>query len=156
MGSKSQLKDRNIDPSEPPSDNPLYAQLSEQFQPVFADIRERATVTERFLDRNLYRIYIATLWSNVVLSPDDVGILEEDLPELHDLLVDEISDAIGAVESLHEVFQFIASKDGEAAMQEARINQSHKDMLMYFASMILDPDGHNRFIQHIRDQQQTR
>lgn len=113
-------------------------------------------MAERFIDRNLYRIYIATLWSNIVMSPDDVGVLEEDLPDLHDMLVDEISDAIGKIESLHEVYQFIASKEGEVAMGEARLNQSHKDMLLYFASMILDPDGHERFIQYIRDEQQQR
>ncbi|NKC01601.1 MAG: hypothetical protein GKR90_24300 [Pseudomonadales bacterium] len=129
------------------------AAIAEHFEPVFKDIRERATVTERFIDRDLYRVYISTLWSNVVLSPDEVGLDEEDLPELHDIVIAEISDAIGAIDSLHEVFQFISSKDGERAMLEARLTQSHKDLLQYFASMILDPDGHKRYMDYVREKQ---
>ena len=127
--------------------------IAEHFAPVFKDIRERATVTERFIDRDLYRVYISTLWSNVVLSPDEVGLDEEDLPELHDIVIAEISAAIGTVDSLHEIFQFIVSKDGERAMQDARLTQSHKDLLQYFASMILDPDGHKRYMDYVREKQ---
>ena len=127
--------------------------IAEHFAPVFKDIRERATVTERFIDRDLYRVYISTLWSNVVLSPDEVGLDEEDLPELHDIVIAEISDAIGTVDSLHEIFQFIVSKDGERAMQDARLTQSHKDLLQYCASMILDPDGHKRYMDYVREKQ---
>ena len=47
--------------------------LTDSFAPVFADIRERATVADRFLDRDLYRVYVSTLWANVVLSPDEVA-----------------------------------------------------------------------------------
>ena len=129
------------------------AAIAENFAPVFKDIRERATVTDRFLDRDLYRVYVSTLWSNVVLSPDEVGLDEEDLPELHDILLEEINDAIGPTESLHDIFQFISSKDGERAMQEARLTQSHKDLLQYFSSMILDPEGHKRYMDHIRENQ---
>ncbi len=124
--------------------------LEESFKPVFTDIRHRSTVADRFLDRDLYRVYIATLWSNVVLSPEEVGLNEEDLEDLHDVLVAEIQDAIGD-ESLHSVFKFISSKSGEKAMAEARLTQSHKDLLMYFSSMILDPAGHKKFMDNIRD-----
>lgn len=120
---------------------------------MFDDIRNRSTVADTFIDRDLYRVYIATLWSNIVLSPEEVGLEEDDLPDLHDLLLDEIRDAIGATESLHEVFKFISSKDGERAMLEARLTQSHKDLLQYFASMILDPDGHKKFMDHVRDKE---
>lgn len=129
------------------------AAIAENFAPVFKDIRDRSTVTDRFLDRDLYRVYVSTLWSNVVLSPDEVGLDEEDLPELHDILLEEVNDAIGPTESLHDIFKFISSKDGERAMQEARLTQSHKDLLQYFSSMILDPDGHKRYMDHIREQQ---
>ncbi len=115
--------------------------LEDSFNPVFKDIRERSTVADRFIDKDLYRVYIATLWSNVVLSPEEVGLSEDDLEDLHD-------------ESLHTVFKFISSKDGERAMAEARLTQSHKDLLQYFASMILDPSGHKKFMDQIRDKQQ--
>jgi len=127
--------------------------IADSFKPVFTDIRERSTVAESFIDRDLYRVYIATLWSNVVLSPEEVGLDEDDLEDLHDILIAEISDAIGPQESLHELFAFISSKDGERAMGEARLTQSHKDLLQYFASMILDPSGHKKFMDRIRDEQ---
>ncbi|MCR9259083.1 MAG: hypothetical protein NXH95_05145 [Pseudomonadaceae bacterium] len=128
-------------------------QLLEKFQDVFTDIRERSSVVGRFIDRDLYRVYIATLWSNVVLSPDEVGLEEADLELLHDILITEINDAIGPNETLHTLFKFISGKDGERAMGEARLTQSHKDLLTYFASMILDPEGHKKFMQDIRERQ---
>lgn len=127
--------------------------IAESFEPVFADIRERSTVADRFIDRDLYRVYISTLWANVVLSPEEVGLDIDELEDLHDILLAEISDAIGPQESLHDLFKFITSKDGERAMGEARLTQSHKDLLNYFASMILDPDGHQKYMDHIRETQ---
>ena len=45
---------------------------------------------------------------------------------------------------------------GRLRVAEARLTQSHKDLLNYFASMILDPEGHKKYMQHIRDTQQHR
>ena len=106
---------------------------------------------ERFIDRNLYQVYMATLWANVVLSPSEAGIDEEDLEGLHDLVVDELSEVLGKGTDLKTVFEFISSKPGEQAMLEAKLNQTHKDLLQYFSSMILDPEGHERWMSEIRD-----
>ena len=125
--------------------------LKHAFEPVFVDIRERSTVVERFIDRNLFRLYMATLWANVVLSPDEAGIKEDDLPTLHDLVVAELVAVIGVGTDLESVFRFISSKEGEKTMAEAKLNQTHKDLLQYFSSMILDPDGHKRWMEEIRD-----
>ena len=125
--------------------------LKHAFEPVFVDIRERSTVVERFIDRNLFRLYMATLWANVVLSPDEAGIEEDDLPTLHDLVVAELVQVIGVGTDLESVFRFISSKEGEKTMAEAKLNQTHKDLLQYFSSMILDPDGHKRWMEEIRD-----
>ena len=127
--------------------------LRQQFAPLFKDIRKQSTVAERFIDRDVFSIYVATLWANVVLSPEDVGLLEEDLESLHDLLLEEVTDVLGPDTTLQDIFKFVTSKDGERAMAEVRLTQSHKDLLSYFASMILDPDGHKRYMDHIRDQQ---
>ena len=126
-------------------------ELSYAFEPVFADIKERSTGVERFIDRGLYQVYVATLWSNVVLSPGEAGIEEEDLEELHDLVVAEIKAVLGQEEDLTTVFTFISSKAGEQAMVEAKLNQTHKDLLQYFSSMILDPDGHKKWMDEIRE-----
>ena len=125
--------------------------LKHAFEPVFVDIRERSAVVERFIDRNLFRLYMATLWANVVLSPGEAGIEEDDLPTLHDLVVAELVEVIGVGTDLESVFRFISSKEGEKTMAEAKLNQTHKDLLQYFSSMILDPDGHKRWMDEIRD-----
>lgn len=125
--------------------------LKYAFEPVFTDIRERSTVVERFIDRNLYQVYMATLWANVVLSPGEAGIGEDDLEALHDLVVEELAEVLGKSTNLNSVFEFISSKPGEQAMLEAKLNQTHKDLLQYFSSMILDPNGHERWMSEIRD-----
>lgn len=127
-------------------------QLRYAFAPVFADIKERSTVAERFIDRSLYQVYVATLWANVVLSPSEADIEEEDLEDLHDLVVTDIQSVLGDNEDLTTVFAFISSKPGEQAMIEAKLNQTHKDLLQYFSSMILDPDGHKKWMDEIREQ----
>ena len=125
--------------------------LKYAFEPVFTDIRERSTVVERFIDRNLYQVYMATLWANVVLSPGEAGIGEDDLEALHDLVVEELGEVLGKGTDLNAVLEFISSKPGEQAMLEAKLNQTHKDLLQYFSSMILDPAGHERWMSEIRD-----
>ena len=125
--------------------------LKYAFEPAFTDIRERSTVVERFIDRNLYQVYMATLWANVVLSPGEAGIGEDDLEALHDLVVEELGEVLGKGTDLNAVFEFISSKPGEQAMLEAKLNQTHKDLLQYFSSMILDPEGHERWMSEIRD-----
>ena len=125
--------------------------LEYAFEPIFTDIKERSTVAERFIDRNLYQVYVATLWANVVLSPGEAGIEEEDLEDLHDLVVAQIQSVLGSEEDLTTVFTFISSKAGEQAMIEAKLNQTHKDLLQYFSSMILDPDGHKKWMDEIRE-----
>ena len=126
-------------------------ELKYAFDPVFTDIKERSTVAERFIDRSAYQVYVATLWANVVLSPGEAGIAEDDLEDLHDLVVADIQSVLGSSEDLTTVFTFISTKPGEQAMIEAKLNQTHKDLLQYFSSMILDPDRHKKWMDEIRD-----
>lgn len=127
--------------------------LRDRFAPVLDDIARRSAVTGRFLHRDAYRIYVATLWANVVLKPSDAGIGEEDLEALHDVLNEELKQVLGADADLTGCFAFLNSKQGEAAMREARLASAHKDLLRYFCSMILDPQGHRRWTRRLREKQ---
>ena len=49
------------------------------------------------------------------------------------------------------VFTLLSRKAGEQAMVAAKLNQTHKDLLQYFSSMILDPDGHKKWMDEIRE-----
>ena len=127
------------------------ADLETVFDPVLSDISERSLVAERLVDKDLYRIYIATLWANVVLDPAEVGIGEDDLEDLHDIVNSHVTDILGPDQGVRECFKFLNSKSGEGAMQAARLTQNHKDLLLYFSSMILDPDGHKRWMDYVSE-----
>ena len=121
------------------------------FEPVFNDIVDRSTVTDKFVDRNLYQICVATLWANVVLNPEDVGISEHDLESLFEVVNAEVTGVLGSDNDLKSCFRFINGKLGETAMKEAQLTKNHKDLLLYFSSMMLDPDGHRQWMADVRE-----
>lgn len=128
----------------------LETKLDARFAPVMADLAERAAIADRFVDKDLYRILVGTLWVNVVLDPTDAGLQESHLEPLHNVLNRRIAGVLGDHESLTSCFRYLNSKAGEQAMKAARLTPNHRDMLLYFASMILDPDGHRRWMDDIR------
>jgi hypothetical protein len=123
--------------------------LRYRFDDMLDDIEERSCVTDRFVDKDLYRLYLATLWANIVLNPADAGLTEDDLESLHDYLNQRMSRVLGENGSIVESFRFVNSKAGEAAMKAAQLSQTHRELLLYFSSMILDPDGHRRWMDKI-------
>ncbi len=129
------------------------ARLHTRFKPVLDEIVRRSTVADCFVHRDAYRIHIATLWTQIVLKPQEAGIDEEELEVLHALLNGEIERLLGTGNDLTSSFAFLNSKAGQAAMQEARLTPTHKDLLLYFCSMILDPDGHRKWTERLRRQQ---
>ncbi|MBK80886.1 MAG: hypothetical protein CMQ43_08230 [Gammaproteobacteria bacterium] len=129
----------------------LHRRLDAQFAPVMDDLAARAAVTDHMLDRDIYRILVATLWVNVVLAPEDAGLEERQLETLHDVINARIEPVLGAGESLRSCFRYLNGRDGERAMKEARLPPNHRDMLLYFASIILDPEGHRRWMDAIRN-----
>lgn len=130
----------------------IHAQLQQRFAPLLDDLTERARVAERFVDKDVYRILVCTLWVNVVLDPEQADLPEQHLEPLHDVLNTRIGQVLGPGESLKSCFRHLNGKSGEQAMKEARLTPEHRDMLLYFASIILDPDGHRRWLQELRDQ----
>jgi hypothetical protein len=127
------------------------AQLAQRFAPVLDDLEQRAAVAEGIIDRSAYRILACTLWVNVVLGPEDAGLDEAQLEPLHDVLNQRIRTVLGPGEDLTHCFRYLDSKAGQQAMTEARLTTNHRDMLLYFASIILDPDGHRRWMDEIRN-----
>ncbi|MBX3707651.1 MAG: hypothetical protein KF911_13560 [Pseudomonadales bacterium] len=131
--------------------DPLAA-LDARFGPALRELPRRARITDRLVDKDVYRILVATLWVNVVLDPDDVGLEEDELEGLHDLINRYIADVLGAGENLSSCFRYLNGKAGEQAMRAAQLTEQHRDLLLYFASMILDPEGHRRWMAEISAQ----
>lgn len=127
------------------------AEIRLRFEEMLDDIEARSCVTERFVDRDLYRLYLATLWANIVLNPGDAGLKEDELEVLHDYLNERMRPILGTEGTVTDCFRFVNSKDGERAMAEARLNQTHRELLLYFSSMILDPEGHRRWMDKVID-----
>jgi len=119
--------------------------FDDRFAPVLREIERRCAVAGSFVDKDLFRVNIATLWANIVLDPAEADLTDDDMEPLHDFLNQSIEPVLGRGETLTECFRFINSKAGELAMDRCHLTTTHKQMLLYFCSMILDPAGHRRW-----------
>lgn len=127
------------------------------YEPALEAIVERSDIADgAFIDKDVYCVFLATLWANVVLDPSDATLAASDLEPLHDYLNTRIAPVLGIGKTLHDCFRFVASPRGETALDRLQLTQMHKDMLQYFASMILDPEGHQRMTAEIRKSQAAR
>ncbi len=113
-------------------------------------MESNSAVTESFLDKNRYRLYLSTLWSNLVMEPDQLGLAIEDLEQVFDLLNERARDVLGGEDPIRESFQFISSSAGEREMAKAKLTRNHRDLLTYFSSMILNPDAHKKWMDEVR------
>jgi hypothetical protein len=127
-------------------------EFAERFAPVLREIERRCSVAGSFVDKDLYRVNLATLWANLVMDPGDADLTEDALEPLHDFLNQAIEPVLGRGQTLTECFRFINSKAGEQAMDRCHPTTTHRQMLLYFCSMILDPAGHERWSRAQRDQ----
>lgn len=124
--------------------------IQHALKPILEEIEKRSVLVEPFVDKETYRIYLATLWSNLVLKPEEAGLVEEDLESAHDLINTRARNVLGDDEAITECFRFINSRHGEKAMETAKLSKTHKELLAYFSSMILDPEGHKRWMDEVR------
>lgn len=96
-------------------------------------------VDEIILDKEMFKIYIATVWGNSVLEPHRMGIAENDLALLHDYLNEELEKVLGKGTSITGCFEFIMTKQGEESLDRYSVTKQHKEFLYYFARLILSP-----------------
>lgn len=125
------------------------ALLEARFGPILDEVEKRACVADAFVDKEVYRILLATVWANIVMHPDEAGIEIADLERTHDIINARARNILGGEDALKECFRFVASRPGEAAMNQARVSKTHRELLLYFSSMILDPDGHRRWMSEV-------
>ena len=128
------------------------AELQRLFEPILAAVERQSGVAERFVDKDLYRIYLATVWANVVMDPAAIGLAEDDLESAHDVINLNARRLLGDDHAITAAFKFINSAAGERAMDLAKVPRTHRDLLLYFSSMILDPERHRRAMADYRNQ----
>lgn len=108
-----------------------------RFKPAVQKILSQCEVSDGFVDKDLFRVYLATVWGNAVLDPERSGITEADLPILHDFLNDEIVAILGQGETVTTVYEYLVGKQGEEALERLQIGGRHREFIYYFARLIL-------------------
>ena len=112
-------------------------EIRKRFQPALDEIISSCCVSDNFVDKDQFRVYIATVWGNAALDPEKSGILEADLPALHDFLNEEIEDLLGVNETVTSCYEYLSKKEGQEAMTRLKVNKQHQDFISYFAQIIL-------------------
>lgn len=117
-------------------------EVREKFKTGIKDIVEMCSVSDAMFDKEMFQIYIATIWGNAVLDPERNGIEEQDLPLLHDFLNEELQALLNPDSTVSSCYEFIISEEGEKSIKRLRLARQHQDFLHYFARLIL-PQGMN-------------
>ncbi len=126
--------------------------LREKLSVVLEQMARNSAVTDSLVDKNRYRLYLCTLWSNLVLEPDQLDLEADDLEQAFEVINDLAHDVLGERDAIRTSFQFVASSAGENEMNQAKISRNHRDLLAYFSSMILDPEGHKQWLSQVRSE----
>lgn len=108
-------------------------------------------VTDHLIDKDQWRLFLTTMWSNLVMEPENLELTEADLEDAYKVIEGVAEDRLGGKDALVDAFRFLTTKDGERCMEKAKLRKSHKDMLLYFASMMVDPERHKQYMEEIRD-----
>ena len=124
--------------------------LKQALQPILEEIEKRSAIADAFVDKDTYMLYLATFWANLVMNPEEAGLAEDHIEPAHDVINDIARNIVGE-DAVAESFRFINSKSGEVAMEKSKISKTHRELLGYFASMILDPEGHKKWMEDVRD-----
>lgn len=112
--------------------------ISVKFGPAVQEIVDMCRISDSMFDKDLFRIYIATIWGNAVVSPDRSGIEESDLEILHDYLNTELQSLLTKESTISSCYEFIVSKQGDDSMTRLRLPGQHKEFLLYMARLILE------------------
>lgn len=116
-------------------------EIRSRFTPAIKEITEQCLVTDDFVDKDMFQVYITTVWGNAVLEPERSGIEESDLPVLHDYLSEELARMVGQGQDLTRCFEYLMSKDGEDCLARLQVTARHREFINYFGRLMLAAGG---------------
>ena len=116
-------------------------EIRQRFAPALQEITDQCLVTDDFVDKDMFRVYITTVWGNAVLEPERSGIGESDLPVLHDYLSEELGRIVGKDQDLTGCFEYLMSKEGEDCLERLQVTGRHKEFINYFGRLMLAAQG---------------
>jgi len=120
-------------------------EIRKQFGPAIDEIVDGCMLTDEFVDKDRFRIYMATVWGNAVVNPQNTGIAETDLELLHDFLNEEIARVLGDGQSLRLCYEYLLSKAGEESLIRLQVGQQHIDFIRHIGQLILGQDPLSAF-----------
>ena len=126
------------------------AELLQRLTPLFQEMDKQCMVTDHFIDKDQWRIYLTTMWSNLVMEPASLGLEEDELEQAFGVIEHYAEERLGGKDALVDSFRFLTTKNGERCMEKAKLRKNHKDMLLFFASMMVDPERHMQYMQELR------
>ena len=85
------------------------------------------------------------------MSPESLGMDEADLESAFGVIESAAEQRLGGDNAVVDSFKFLTTKDGERCMEKAKLRKNHKDMLLYFASMMVDPERHKQYMDELRN-----
>lgn len=112
-------------------------EIRDRFSPALDEMIDQCRIADEFVDKEKFQVMIATVWGNAVLDPERSGLIESDLPALHDFLNERISEVVGEGSTITSCFEFILSKRGEDSLVRQSVSANHKEFLHHFARLIL-------------------
>ena len=107
------------------------------FRPAIDNVLDLCAVSDSIVDKELFQIYMATIWGNTVLEPARTGLEEADLSMLHDFLNEEIERVLGKGKTVTSCYEFIVDKKGDESLTRCKVSKTHREFLHYFARLIL-------------------
>ena len=128
------------------------SELTRRLAPVIAQMEKNASVADSFIDKQRYSVFLGTLWSNLVLEPEQLDLTVDDLEIAFEVLNENAKKVLGGEDPITDSFRFISSPEGEKSLERFKITKNHRDLLAYFSSMILDPDGHKKWMKKFKEE----
>lgn len=112
-------------------------EIRQRFTPALEEMVDQCRIADEYVDKEKFQVLIATVWGNAVLDPERSGLVETDLPDLHDFLNEQIEHVVGRGETITSCYEFIVSKKGEDSLTRQGVSANHREFLHYFARLIL-------------------
>ncbi len=112
-------------------------EIRQMFRPAIDEIISKCEVTDGFVDKDQFRVYIATVWGNAVLDPARSGLTEDDLEALHVFFNEEVADVLGDGETVTTLYEYLLGKQGEEAMERLQVSARHREFVAYFGRLVL-------------------
>ena len=71
--------------------------ITEALEPIMSQIEKRSAVTDTFVDKETYRLYLTTFWANLVMDPEEAQLTETDLETAHSVINEVALNILGAM-----------------------------------------------------------